>query len=131
MGLSQCQVLVVEDDDLLRECIVELFEMSGAQVNGAENGASALKLLVSGQYDILISDLRMPGMDGLEMIKRLRALAVKQPIVFICTGTSEFSLDEVNALKVIEVFRKPFEGARMIASVAAAVNRSEKGDKTG
>lgn len=128
MGLSQCNVLVVEDDDLLRECIVELFEMSGARVQGCASGPEGLKFLASSQYDVLISDLRMPGMDGLEMIERLRAMAVKQPLVFICTGNSEFSLDQFTALNVIEVFRKPFEGARMVATVAAAVTRRENGE---
>jgi signal transduction histidine kinase/DNA-binding response OmpR family regulator len=69
----RCSVLVVDDDEIVREYIVNLLERTGYQVAEAASGAEALQVLRDGDYQILITDWKMPGMSGLELCRELRA----------------------------------------------------------
>lgn len=86
------RVLVVEDEPLMRDYLigtVPLLHPSFAFVDGAHDGVAALALFEQNRYDLVITDLRMPGMDGLQLIERIRTLGKTLPII-ILTGYDEF-----------------------------------------
>ena len=89
------RVLVVDDSVVVRKILVltlrELPELFHAEVDEAGNGEIALKLMASTSYDLVLTDVRMPYMDGLEFVRRVRATGdVRTPIVLISTlGTEE------------------------------------------
>lgn len=83
------RVLVVEDSPVTRELVMEIVSNAGYQVVGAEDGLQALESLSSHQPDLVLTDLEMPRMDGIELTKRLRALEVTTPVVVITTRASD------------------------------------------
>jgi CheY-like chemotaxis protein len=87
------RILVVDDDDALREVLITVFTQDGHAVDGARDGKEALALLERQPYDLVLSDLRMPGVDGPSLYEILRTrhhfpvrFATKLPRVIFMTG---------------------------------------------
>jgi signal transduction histidine kinase len=86
-GLNGLRVLAVDDDEDNTSLLRQLLELSGAQVRTANNGSDALQLALASDFDIVLSDISMPGMDGFEFVRRLRRLPGKKDIrVIALTG---------------------------------------------
>src|SRR5688500_14483918 len=77
------RVLVVDDDDDLRVAIREVFLMRGFAVNTARDGAAAVNMARRERYDVVVSDLRLPGMDGFEVTLELKRLRDAPRVVLI------------------------------------------------
>ncbi len=85
--LSQMRILVVDDSVDTVDMLRRLFEMDGAIVNTARSGAEALKIVSNEHFDVILSDISMPGMDGFELLRILRELpAVRDTPVLALTG---------------------------------------------
>lgn len=111
------EILVVEDDDDLREIISDAFSVYGAHTKTAKNGEAAFELVRANRFDVVISDIQMPGGDGLDLMKRIAQLPPPKPLCFLWTGhygKSDFSLQ---ALEVLKVFEKPFKTSEMIEAM--------------
>lgn len=90
-------LLIVEDEDTLRESLARLFTKEGMRVDSARSAEDALALLQDNTYDVLVSDIILPGMDGLDMLERLRAMQVDTACIIM---TAYASLETaVKALK--------------------------------
>lgn len=86
-ALSQMRILIVDDSVDTVDMLRRLFEMDGATVNTARSGPEALKIVDTEQFDVILSDISMPGMDGFELLRNLRALpAVRDIPVLALTG---------------------------------------------
>ncbi len=72
--LSQLRILVVDDSPDTVDMLKSLFEMDGASVSTANSGAEALEIISQNRFDVILSDISMPGMDGFELLRRLRKL---------------------------------------------------------
>lgn len=83
------RVLVVEDSPVTRELVMEIVSNAGYSAIGAEDGLQALESLSTHQPDLVLTDLEMPRMDGIELTRRLRALEVTTPVVVITTRASD------------------------------------------
>src|SRR5262245_8720698 len=86
-GLERPRVLVVDDEEPVRDLIAKTLTMADYEVNTACDGQSAIDAIKGTDYDLLITDLRMPGMDGLTVIRQARRMSPSLPIVII-TGYS-------------------------------------------
>lgn len=108
------RVLVVDDDDALREIYVDALQGSGYEVRGAHDGRSALALLESGwQPCVAFLDLRMPGMDGWELARRLRADDRWKEIRIVVVA-AHFRIDrEAAELGASAWLQKPFDLGRL------------------
>lgn len=82
------RILVVDDDDNLRELLSAVLSQAGRAVDTARNGIEAVELLSQNHYDLILSDLRMPGLDGPALYDALRAMRPTTPIprVIFMTG---------------------------------------------
>ncbi|SRR5688572_17004637 len=82
------RILVVDDDDNLRELLSTVLSQPGRAVDTARNGIEAVELLSQNHYDLILSDLRMPGLDGPALYDALRAMRPTSPIprVIFMTG---------------------------------------------
>ena len=69
-----CRVLVVDDEPLIRELLVECLEIAGLDAETADCGQAALKLMKTESFDLVLTDMKMPEMTGLELIRRIRDL---------------------------------------------------------
>lgn len=121
--LDGMRILLAEDDQDLRECIAENLGLYGAEVVAAENGAKALELYNQTRIDAVVSDFRMPGGDGLGLLKAIRARDPKNPPFVFLTGYSDITGEEAKeqgaqgfvhkpcdfqqlAVDLLELFRK-------------------------
>ena len=76
-------ILVVDDDPMLRDLLVKTLEAIGHMAVAAENGLQALSLLQQQTFSIVISDIKMPEMDGVELLRRIRSAHPGLPVLFI------------------------------------------------
>ena len=102
-------ILIVDDEESVRDSLNNWFVEDGYQVEVAENARKALQLIESSQYDIILADIKMPGMDGLEMLRRIKALK-QDAIVIVMTAFASVNT-AVMALKdgAYDYVTKPFD----------------------
>jgi|SRR5580765_6234950 len=119
------RILVVEDDSNLRVVIRMVLERAGHEVVEASHGAEALESIGVEMPDLVIADLKMPVMSGVELIDRIQATAATAslPIVLL----SGFQVDSAVSRLVNAVVLKPFEPADLLASIDRAL-RADSGE---
>lgn len=119
------RVLVVDDEAALRELFTETLEAAGYEVMTACDGRSALECLHRSSPDLVLSDVMMPGMDGLQLLRHIRRdLSLCQtPVVFVTAATGV--ADELKALDLgaDDYVMKPVEPARLLGRVHRALVR--------
>lgn len=118
------QLLLVEDDVSLSRFIEKSLKDAGHQVEVCENGKHALTLCMEEQYDVAIIDRMLPGLDGLSLVKALRAAQIGTPILFL-TSLSGVD-DRVEGLEAgaDDYLTKPFAFSELIARVTALSRRA-------
>jgi len=115
------RALVVDDDDGVRYTITSVLEESELEVDDASSGEAALEKLASASYHLVITDLRMPGIDGLELLRRIQASPGAPRVIMITAHGSERAAVEAMKLGAYDYFRKPFEVDELVAVVQRAV----------
>ena len=122
------RLLVVDDDPGLLLAVSETLRAEGYDVKTARRGAEALIIVAQSLPDLIISDIRMPGMDGYQLVRNLRSNARTRlvPIVFL-TAKDEIS-DRIEGFRtgVDAYLTKPFEPEELAAIVAAILQRVER-----
>ncbi len=86
------KILVVDDQESMREMLSELLQMMGYEARAVEGGQQALQSLQDTETDLVITDLNMPGMDGMELMKRIKMLYPGLPVIII-TGYGTFNTE--------------------------------------
>jgi len=122
-SLQNKRILLVDDEDFLREVLSEIFNSAGAITTTAENGSIAFDLLQKDRFDVVISDIRMPGGDGLSLVENINTQLDYHPKVFLCSGFNDIPAEKTNTLDVVEIFTKPFSVDKMIESVSKALQK--------
>jgi excisionase family DNA binding protein len=120
-GLERPRVLVVDDEEAVRDLIAKTLTMADYEVNTASDGQAALDALKDADFDLLITDLRMPGMDGLTVIRQARRLSPSLPIIIITGYSTEASAIEAINLGVCGYLTKPFRLPRILSVAARAL----------
>jgi two-component system response regulator FixJ len=123
-------VYVIDDDDAMRDSLNFLLDSSGFVVTLFETAQQFLDALPQLAFGCVISDVRMPGIDGIELLKRLKTLHSGLPIV-VMTGHGDVPL-AVEAMKLgaIDFLEKPFEDERLIAVIETALRLAEPAAKS-
>ena len=117
------RLLVVEDDDSLRATLARRFEDEGYAVETAATGPGALDAVAAGAPDLVVLDVMLPGLDGVEVCRRLRA---EHPLLYIVLLTARAGeIDRVVGLEVgaDDYVTKPFSLSEVVARVRAALRR--------
>jgi DNA-binding NtrC family response regulator len=117
-------VLVVDDEAGIRELLARTLALADYEVHAAPNGDTAIDRLREAAFDLLITDLRMPGMDGLALIRQARTLQGTIPTI-ILTGfsTESIAIEAIN-LGVVGYVTKPFRVPQILAAAAKALSPS-------
>jgi len=110
------RILVVDDNMLMRKLIINLFSNKEVHVDEAADGKEGLLKLFDNQYDLVITDLIMPGMEGIEMIMQAKRNFPELKIIAI-SGGEPFYLYMAKRLGIQGVFTKPLERNRFISLV--------------
>lgn len=119
------KVLIVDDDPRIRTVIQRLLEMHGHTCVAAENGLKALELARLDSYQLIITDMRMPNMDGLTLLRRLKKEQPAIPVIMITAYASNRTAVESVKRGVFDYLVKPFNGADLLATVERALNTDE------
>ncbi|MGZ3649575.1 MAG: response regulator [Bdellovibrionota bacterium] len=121
ISLKGKSILVVDDEPGIRELLSDELSEFGANVVCAENGSIAFGLLKKQQFDVVISDVKMAGGDGLTLLKDMKENLAARPKIFLNSGVDDVSKETANFLGVVEVFSKPFKINKIVQSIAAAL----------
>ncbi|MBW6467576.1 MAG: response regulator transcription factor [Coriobacteriia bacterium] len=118
------KILIVEDDRTIARFVELELTHAGYQVDKATDGAAALEMIESGTPDLIVLDLMLPGVDGLEVARRVRASGNRVPILML-TARSE-TQDVVSGFEAgtDDYLRKPFEIPELLSRVAALLKRT-------
>ena len=117
------RVLVVDDESSIRDLLAKTLALAEYDVDTASDGANALDRLRErrGNYDLMIADLRMPGMDGLSLIREVKHINANLPIIIITGFSTESSAIEAVNLGVAGYLTKPFRVPQVLAAAAKAL----------
>lgn len=123
--VAPSNILVVDDEAPQAQALCDILNLNGYAATGCTSGAQALEVLARGHYDLLMSDLMMPKMDGITLI---RAALTSDPalVVLIMTGAGTIKT-AVEAMKAgaLDVILKPFKGSEILLAVTRALNVRE------
>ena len=118
-------ILIVDDELSMREFLTILLEKEGFRALTAEDGASALKKIASNKIDLLLSDIRMPGIGGLSLLEKTKAIDSSIPVIMMTAYASPE--DAVNAMKngAYDYITKPFKVDEIKRVISSAITTKE------
>ena len=119
------RILIAEDDPKLLKSLVHIFKLDRYAVDGVDNGVDAFDLASSGEYDGLVLDVMMPGMDGVSLLKKLRNGGITTPALFL---TARCEIDQrIEGLDAgaDDYLPKPFSTGELLARVRAMLRRKD------
>jgi DNA-binding response OmpR family regulator len=122
--MSRKRVLVVEDDAAIRRGIVDALEFHGFETVEAAEGRAGLDRAIRLEYDLLLLDLMLPEVDGLEILRRTRSTRPTQPIIILTARGDEADRVEGLRLGADDYVVKPFSVRELVARVEAVLRRS-------
>jgi DNA-binding response OmpR family regulator len=119
------RILIVEDDQSIAELQKDYLEINGFSVEVCDNGTKGLKCIEANEYDLLILDIMLPGIDGFEILRRIRD--IKDIPVLIVSAKKE-DIDKVRGfgLGADDYITKPFSPSELVARVNAHIGKYER-----
>lgn len=119
------RILIAEDDPKLLKSLIHIFELNHYMVDGVSDGNDAYNYASSGEYDGLVFDVMMPGMDGIEVLKKLRQNGIFTPAIFLTARTEVYQRVEGLDAGADDYLSKPFSTLELLARVRAMLRRKE------
>ncbi len=120
---NRVKILLVDDDDLLRHSLQAIFLYTGYEVAVACSGEEALQYAAGHPFDILVTDYRMDGMDGLKLYRELKKRGRSFPAVMISGYSDENMIEEAQREGIENIFSKPLNLGLLEDTVADAIRR--------
>ena len=111
-------ILIVDDDEGIRETMADILKEKNFDVQTARDGFEALKILKSESFNIILMDLRMPGMDGIETSKRIMEIKPDSKIFIISAYISQKVYDDAKVVGIQEIFSKPVNFTQLVKILA-------------
>ena len=119
------RILIAEDDPKLLKSLVHIFELNHYAVDGVDNGTDAFDFATSDEYDGLVLDIMMPGMDGVTLLKALRENGITTPALFLTARTEIYQRIEGLDAGADDYLPKPFATGELLARVRAMLRRKD------
>ena len=124
--LKQVKTLLVDDDEFIRDSLKIAFTNKGCYLRAAETAEEGLQAIKEEQFDIIISDFRLPGMNGLDFLK-LATLTQPQAVNILITAyRDEYCFSEAIRIGVTEFIEKPFSVKALVALLALSLKRQKR-----
>jgi len=121
------RILVVEDEAAIREGLADVLVYHGYRVDAVADGREGLKKALSGQYDLLLLDVMLPGRDGFAICDEVRKVDREQPIILLTAKTGDDDIVNGLSLGADDYIGKPFSIAELVLRVKAVLRRSRLG----
>lgn len=129
MTNSPAHILIVEDESDVREALLAQLQIEGHQVVEARSGSDALELVAQQSFDVVLTDVQMPGLNGIELLKRIAPMP-SAPATIVMTGYGSVSMG-IEAMKAgaHDFLEKPFAGEILLATVSSALRMKRLRDE--
>jgi len=124
--MPENSILIVDDELLIRDLLYDFFVNQGWQPSMAENGRKALAILEKDRVDLVLTDIRMPEMDGLELTSEMRQLYPDIPVIIMTAYPTVESAVEALRNKVSDYITKPFNINQLYKSVMAQLETKKR-----
>ena len=118
------RILVVDDEAPVREVLAEYFATEGYTVESAGSGLEALTVIRGGRADLVLLDVRMPGLDGVQVLRRIRELDEHVPVIMVTANEDVGLAKETLKLGAFDYVAKPFDFDYLDRAVAAGLARA-------
>ena len=128
------RILVIDDQEPIRRVVRRALEQDGHEVFDASDGEIGMEILESQSFDIVITDIFMPGQDGIVTLRQIRKRFPTVKVIVISGGDSSGMLDlrqDAELLGAIKSLQKPFNAGEIIDVVRDVLKRKESGDRDG
>ena len=128
MSETMPTLLLIEDEDLLRSGVQEIFELNDFHVIGAEDGLEAMHWLYETQIDLVVTDLLMPNMNGVELIAKLTRSHPDLPVILVSGANNlvkeRLGIQSLESLGAKATFTKPFKSEELVSKAKELVTSS-------
>jgi DNA-binding NtrC family response regulator len=114
---KQISIIIVDDDDSVLDSVQAVLSSHGYHCKTARNGKCALELINEAEFDIMITDIKMPHMNGLELTKRVKELKPDIRVILMTGYFGKFSHDEAIAAGASDFLEKPFSLKALVQAV--------------
>ena len=126
--MGQINVLLVDDENEFVKSLSERMKLRDLEPGVALNGDEALKMVDQEIPDVIVLDLKMPGIDGLEVLKRVKATYPQVQVIMLTGHGSEEDEKEARRLGAFEYFEKPTQMDKLVATIKKAYNHKKQLD---
>ena len=118
------KILVIDDERSIRNTLKDILEYEKYEVDLAEDGNKGIEKIRSAEYDIVLCDIKMPGLDGIEVLERLNILAPDTPVVMISGhGNIDTAVDSIKK-GAFDYIEKPLDLNRLLITIRNAMDKS-------
>ncbi len=120
------RILAVDDQRVMRELVKSVLEGEGHQVLIAEDGVEAMSIARENSFDLVLTDINMPNMNGISLVSKLRRLEAYAsiPIIMLTTESADFKKDKAKRMGANGWLQKPFDPDRLIKAVNSTLARA-------
>lgn len=118
------RILVVDDKELMRDSISTTLSRLGWSVHTAPDGKTALRIIAERKPEIVLTDLQMPGMDGLSLLREIRKVDEQLPVVFMTAFATVQTAIEAMKYGAFDYLTKPFEGEQLVLTLKRAAEHA-------
>lgn len=120
------KILIVDDENDLREIVLEEFQLCKWKTFGADSLKAALQVLEKQEVDVVITDIRMPGGKGTDLVVEIKNRMQKPPLMFLCSAFADISAEEARELGAVDLISKPFDIEKVVKQVEKALELERK-----
>jgi two-component system response regulator RegX3 len=124
----KARILIVEDETAIRVGLIDVFVYHGFDVESAAEGPDGLEKALSGNFDLILLDVMLPGINGFDICNRIREQDREQPIIMLTAKTSDEDIVQGLTLGADDYVAKPFSVAQLVLRVQAVLRRSRFGE---
>lgn len=126
--MEPIRVLIVDDEAELVTALKERLNLRGFEASGVTAGAEALALLADASFDVVLLDLKMPGLGGLEVIRRIKEEQPGLQVILLTGWGSEEDAKKGQALGAYDYLMKPVKISELVRVLLSACDREEEGE---
>ncbi len=122
--MKKIKILIVEDEVAIREGLIDVFVYHGYDVDSSGHGTEGLEKALTGQYDLILLDVMLPGLNGFDICNQIREQDRDQAIIMLTAKSSDEDIIEGLSLGADDYVAKPFSIAQLVLRVQAVLRRT-------
>jgi len=129
MSGNKKTILIVDDEPDICEILSMTFGSKGFKALTANNGKQALEIVKANKIDVIVSDIQMPGGNGIELLEEVKRLNSSLPVVLFISGFADITVEDAYDKGAEAIFAKPFSNKVLIQAVSKAISEMEQNQK--